>query len=260
MPLVVSVVFGQEIQVHKVDTLGTSSQPQYQFEPIVVTTARIERSLSRVPYSIEIIGQNEIQRAEVGLSLNEVLRLVPGVVVNNRYNLSQGDRISIRGVGSLAPFGVRGIKIILDGIPLTMPDGQAQLNNLDLGSTGKIEVLRGPSSSMYGNAAGGLIKIRTQSASASPFLFQPRFVTGADGLWKWQGKISGNIGGNTYLVNVNKLRFQGYRDHSSASSTSVNAVSRHDLSNRIRMTTVFNYFDAPYLLNPSSLSKTDAEM
>lgn len=257
---VASIVFSQEMQPEKQDSLQTSDEPKIELEPIIVTSTRSERSIFRVPYAIDVIGQEEIQRAEVGLSLDEALRAIPGVVVNNRYNLSRGDRINIRGIGSRAAFGVHGIKIILDGIPLTMPDGQALLNNLDLGSAGNIEILRGPSSSLYGNAAGGLINIQTQLAPPVPFLFQPRFIVGADELRKWQGKVSGKIGKHSYLLNLNKLQFDGFREHSSASSTSLNAVGQHEISNHIRLTTVFNYFDAPYLLNPGSLSKTDAEM
>ena len=82
--------------------------------------------------------------------------------VNNRYNFGLGNRISIRGFGSRSQFGVRGIRIIQDGIPLTLPDGQAQLNNVDLAAAGRIEVIRGPASSLYGNAAGGVISIETE--------------------------------------------------------------------------------------------------
>ncbi|MFC1561216.1 TonB-dependent receptor family protein [Candidatus Latescibacterota bacterium] len=248
------------MQSQEQDSLRTVDKSYHNLNEIIVTATRPDRPLLSVPYAIDVIGQEEIQRAEVGISLDEVLRAIPGVVVNNRYSPSRGDRISFRGIGSRASFGVRGIKIILDGIPLTMPDGQAQLSNLDLSSAGNIEILRGPSSSLYGNAAGGLINIKTQSGPPVPFLFQPRLIVGADGLRKWQSKISGNIGKHTYFFNVNKLKFDGFREHSSGSQTSVNAVGRHEISHNIMLTTVFNYFDAPYLLNPSSLSKTDAEM
>ncbi len=180
------------------------------------------------------------------------------MVVNNRYNLSQGDRITIRGIGSRTPFDVHGIKIILDGIPLTMPDGQSQLNNLDPGSADKIEILRGPSSALYGNAAGGLINIQTESAQTVPIWIQPQFIAGSNDLRKWQAKFSGKIGKQSYLVNVSKLQLDGHREHSAASTSSLNAVGRHEISNHFSLTTLFNYFDAPYLLNPSSLSKTEA--
>jgi iron complex outermembrane receptor protein len=257
--ILISAVFAQEMQTQKPDSSGTSNAPQYTIATIVVTATRYERPIFRVPYAINVIEQREIQRAQAGLSLDETLRAIPGVVVNNRFNPSQGDRISIRGAGSRAPFGVRGIKIILDGVPLTMPDGQSQLNNLDLGSVGKIEVLRGPSSSLYGNAAGGLINIQTDASRNGPFLLQPQFIFGSFGLRKWQGKASSRIGQHTFLANFSQLELEGYREHSAARSTSLNMVNRYEISKRFNLTTVFNYYDAPYLLNPSSLARTEAE-
>lgn len=231
----------------------------YRLKPVVVTATRSERLITRVPYALGLVGQRDLQRAEIGLSLDEGLRSLPGVMVNNRYNLSQGDRITIRGVGSRTPFGVRGIKIILDRVPLTMPDGQSQLNNLDLGSAGRVEVVRGPSSSLYGNAAGGLINIQSESAPATPIQVQPQFIAGSYELQKWQAKISGEVGKQSYLVNANKLEQAGHREHSNASSVSVNAIGRHDFSTHSSLAAVLNYYDAPYLLNPSSLSREEAE-
>jgi iron complex outermembrane receptor protein len=232
---------------------------RYELAPVIVTATRSERALDRVPYAISVIAQQEIQRGEVGLALDEALRSVPGVVVNNRFNLSQGDRLMIRGLGSRAPFGVRGVKIILDGIPLTMADGQSQLNNLDLGSAGKIEILRGPGSSLYGNAAGGVVNIQTEINANRSLQFQPQFIAGSYGLQKGQGKISGRLGPQTFLINVSHLRLEGFRENSAAQATAMNAVGHRDLSRRFKLAAVFNYFDAPYLLNPSSLSKADAE-
>jgi iron complex outermembrane receptor protein len=253
-----SIVFSQEMQPQRQDSLQTSQEPKYTLKPIVVTATRCERPIFSVPYAIDLIEKREIQRAEVGLSFDEAMRAIPGVVINNRHNQARGDRIIMRGIGSRAQVGVRGVKIILDGIPLTMPDGMVELGNLDLGSAGRIEILRGPSSSLYGNAAAGLINIQTQFAAPSVFLFQPRFVVGSDGLQKWQGKLSGTLARNSYLINVNKLTLDGYREHSSASSSSLNAVGLHRISDHIRFSAVFNYLYAPYLLNSGSETKTDA--
>ncbi len=239
--------------------LRVPDSTKYELAPVVVTATRSERPLDRVPYAISVIAQKEIQRGEIGLSLDEALRSVPGVVVNNRFNLSQGDRLMIRGLGSRAPFGVRGVKIILDGIPLTMPDGQSQLNNLDLGSAGKIEILRGPSSSLYGNAAGGIIDIQTEINANRSLQIQPQFIAGSYGLRKGQGKISGRLGPQTFFINVSHLQLEGFRENSAAQSTAINAVGHRDLSKHLKLAAVFNYFDAPYLLNPSSLAKADAE-
>ncbi|MDZ7361382.1 MAG: TonB-dependent receptor [candidate division KSB1 bacterium] len=257
--IVIGIVTAAPAQEAGQNATDSSRVTDYELAPIIVTATRAERARDRVPYALGVIEQKDIQRAEIGLSLDEALRAIPGVVVNNRFNLSQGDRLSIRGLGSRAPFGVRGLKIILDGIPLTMADGQSQLNNLDLGSVGKIEILRGPSSSLYGNAAGGLIDIHTETAANSSLQFRPQMTFGAFGLRKWQGKASGQIGRQAYLLNLSHLQLDGYREHSAAQSTAFNVVSHRKLSHHLKLSVVFNYFDAPYLLNPSSLSKTDAE-
>ena len=253
-----SCVFSQEIQSQSQDSIQVSEEVKVTFKPIIVTATRSERPIFRVPYAIDVIGQKEIQRAEVGLSLDEVVRAVPGLVLNNRNNLNRGDKIVMRGIGSRAQYGVRGIKIILDGIPLTSADGLSLLHSLDLSSAGRIEILRGPSSSLYGNAAGGLIDIKTQSAAPEAYVLQPRFITGSDGLQKWQGKASGIIGQHSYLLSVNKLTFDGYREHSATHFSTINAIGRHHISDHIHMTTVFNFLDGPYFLNPGSESKTDA--
>lgn len=256
---VAHLALAQERQPTHQDSSNTGETPRFEVEPLVITATRYARPVYRVPYAVDLLNQDDIQHAEVGLSLEEALRSLPGVVVQNRYNLSQGDRISLRGIGSRAAFGVRGLKLIQDGIPLTMADGQSQLNNIDLGSAGQVEVLRGPSSSLYGNAAGGLISLQTQTAVATPFQLQPRLLVGADGLRKWEGKASGQVGRHQYLVNVNSLWQEGYRDFANARSTGVNAVGHHVLSQSLSLTTVLNAYNAPYLLNPSSLAKAEAD-
>ena len=262
LPLVLALAISGPAPAQVSPASDSSTPPDtilYRLKPVVVTATRGERLLHRVPYALDVLGQRELQRGEVGLSLDEGLRSLPGVVVNNRYNLSQGDRITIRGVGSRTSFGVRGIKIILDGVPLTMPDGQSQLNNLDLGSAGRIEVVRGPSSSLYGNAAGGLITIQSESPPDTPVQIQPQFVAGSYDLRKWQAKVSGEIERQSYFVNVSHLGLAGHREHSDATSVSLNAVGRREVSQHTSLAVVLNYFDAPYLLNPSSLSKAEAE-
>ncbi|MEC9482478.1 MAG: Plug domain-containing protein, partial [Halomonas sp.] len=117
-----------------------------------VTAPRLERELYATPRAVSVIDEDEIQRGQQRVYLDESLDLVPGVYLQNRYNFAQGERISIRGFGARAPFGVRGITVLVDGIPYTLPDGQAQLDAIDLDSAERIEVIRGPSSVLYGNA------------------------------------------------------------------------------------------------------------
>lgn len=248
----------QEVRAQP-ESSGAADSTGYTLKPVLVTATRSVQAMDRLPYAAHLLTQQDLQRAQAGLSLDEALRRVAGVVVNNRYNPSQGDRVLIRGLGSRTPFGVRGLKIILDGIPLTFADGQSQLNNLDLGSAGTIEILRGPSSSLYGNAAGGLINIQTEAAQAAPLSLQPQVLAGAHGLQKGQLKISGGAGTLSYFLNAVKLQSTGHREHAEAGSTALNAIGRRKISDRLQLTAVLNYYDAPYLLNPGSLSKSEAE-
>ena len=118
----------------------------------------------------------QISRARPTWGLDEALVTVPGVFVANRYNFSQDQRISIRGFGARSAFAVRGIKILLDGIPQTLPDGQGQLTNLELGEVDRIEVLRGSASALFGNASGGVISIWTRPPAIESVHQEARFV------------------------------------------------------------------------------------
>jgi iron complex outermembrane receptor protein len=249
---------GEDFTTPRDDSLRAAHQVRYWLSPIYVTATRAERPMLRVPYAINTVGQQEIQRAASGLSLDETMRTIPGVTVANRHNFSRGDRIMMRGIGSRTQYGVRGLRIVLDHIPMTTVDGQSRLYNLDLTSAGKIEVLRGPCSALYGNAAGGLLDVQTQPAARQSFLARPRYVAGSHGYQRGQLMLSGKFGRHAYVVNANTVKVDGYREHSSAAYTRINAVGRHTLSSRYELTSVINYYDAPYQLNPSGLAKADA--
>jgi iron complex outermembrane receptor protein len=231
---------------------------QTTLDSITVTATRSPKPLMIAPYAIEQLRLKPNENSRPGLSIAPLLNRLPGVWVSNRSNLSQGDRIAIRGMGARASFGVRGVKILLDGIPLSLPDGQAQLNNIDLSSVGRIEVLRGPGSVLYGNAAGGIIQIETASAPAYPLHIRLGFIAGADQLRRWIGTLSRSSGKNSFSLHFNRLSYAGYRMHSAARSTRLNARGRLKLSNRLTVSLMTHYFDAPYLLNPSTLDKETA--
>ena len=128
---------------------------------------RTTEPLARVPFAVGVLDRDElVQRGQQTVGIDEALNNLPGVVVSNRYNFSLDQRISIRGFGSRSNFGVRGLKILLDGIPQTLPDGQSQLTNVDFADIERAEVLRGASSSLYGNASGGVISLPDRARRA----------------------------------------------------------------------------------------------
>ncbi len=230
----------------------------YFADSIIIHAARTSQPIYQTPYAIEIINRDRIQQGKKHISLEEVLQSVPGLFVNNRNNFAQGDRISIRGVGSRASFGVRGIKIIVDDIPLTMADGQTQLNNLDLSSAGRIEVIKGPSASLYGNAAGGVIEIQTQEIPDKQNHFEPSIDMGSYGLLRLQAKTTFRNENSNYLLNLNKFKIHGFRDHSATESWQLNALSKHHIIEKMSANAIINFYYAPYSFNPSSLTKADA--
>jgi len=237
----------------------TSASASYTFDPHIVTTTRLPRSVEQIPYSVAEVSFEDVSKQQAGVSIDESLRRLPGLFVSNRQNLSQGDRLSIRGIGSRTSFGVRGVRLLLDHIPLTMPDGQSQLSNVDLGSVGRVEIMRGATSALYGNAAGGVVHLHTRDAGEPGSLdIEPRLLMGSHGLAKWQVSLSRSFNDHALVVSANRLERDGYRDHAESRSMNLNAVGRHRWSENLKATTILNIYDTPYLLNPSSLALVDA--
>src|SRR5438094_2947135 len=185
----------------------------YTLAPTTVSVTRAEIPLTQVPLAIHSIDRAQISRAKPTWGLDEALADVPGVYVANRYNFSQDQRISIRGFGARSAFAVRGIKVLVDGIPQTLPDGQGQLTNLELGEVDRIEVLRGSSSALFGNASGGVISIWTRPPAIESVHQETRFVAGRFGgqsgrTWnKWQSTTAVRVGAGTAQMTVSRLDY-----------------------------------------------------
>jgi iron complex outermembrane receptor protein len=222
------------------------AQPAAQnpIEEIIVTATRIEKALDRVPAAISVIGQEDIQLGRQQLALDESLSRVPGVYMQNRFNFAQDLRVSIRGFGARANFGIRGIKILVDGIPETLPDGQGSVDSIDLGATSQIEVLRGPSSSLWGNASGGVISITSELAPAEPFS-EVRVTAGEDAYQKLQFKAGGGGDRMGYLVSLSDSSYDGYREQSRSENTQLTGRFNFDLGGDREFLTVLSYTDQP---------------
>lgn len=183
--------------------------------PVTITATRVEADPFDVPASVSVIDADSIHgagRPEVNLS--ESIALVPGIAARERQNYAQDLQLSIRGFGARSTFGVRGVRLYVDGIPATMPDGQGQLSHIDLASAGKIEVLRGPFSVLYGNSSGGVVQVDTEPGHGAPRL-TATMVTGSFGLSHPGLRLTGAEGNVGYVASVNHLELDGYRDHSS---------------------------------------------
>ena len=187
---------------------------------VVRVTRNAERSVLRSPFAITIVQPDSARPGQLHNSIDETLALVPGLVVASRNNPTQDPRLSIRGFGSRSTFGVRGVRVMRDGIPLTLPDGQTPLDYVSLESVGSVEVLRGAASALYGNAGGGVIDLRTVPPSRSPFSADVRQFIGSNSFSRSVLAVSGSSNDAGYVADIAHNRSDGSRDHSRQKSTS----------------------------------------
>jgi len=186
-----------------------------RLEPVVVEVGRgAHRSPLELPFAVTVQTPDSMRPGQRHLSLDEALWLIPGLSVSNRNNPSQDPRISIRGFGARSAFGVRGIRVLRDGIPLTLPDGQTPVDYLDLESVGIVEVMRGSASSLYGNAGGGVVDIRTSEPPPVPVSGAVRMWNGGFGTRRLVAKTAGQTEGFGYQANAARTESDGYRDYS----------------------------------------------
>ncbi|MES2633828.1 MAG: TonB-dependent receptor [Pseudomonadota bacterium] len=235
------------------------AQSQIQtLPPVTVTTTRTEASPFDVPASVDVMDGARLRaagRPEVNIS--EALGLVPGVTARDRQNYAQDLQLSIRGFGARSTFGVRGVRLYVDGIPATMPDGQGQLSHIDLASAGRVEILRGPFSVLYGNSSGGVMQVFTDPGEGAPVV-TTSFATGSDGLSRPSLRVSGSSGRLGYVVSANHFSTDGSRDHSSASRSVANARLDYRRAQGSDFTIVANSMDMR-ADDPLGLTRTQFE-
>ncbi|MBF0211948.1 MAG: TonB-dependent receptor [Magnetococcales bacterium] len=205
-------------------------------DTVVVTGSRVEHDSFDLPASVDGVDLSRIRADHPRVNLSEALAAVPGVTVLNRQNHAQDLQISSRGFGARSAFGVRGVRLISDGIPATMPDGQGQVATFNLDQAERIEVLRGPMSSIYGNHAGGVIQLFTRDGKGAPRVDGGLFV-GSDDTWKVDGNASGESRGLGYVLDASRLVGDGYRDHSAVERNQqfIKLTHAPDLSSRLTL-------------------------
>ncbi len=232
--------------------------PEAVLDPIVVTATRQSERSFDVPASVDLIGRDRIQRGEPMMNLSETLVSVPGIVANNRQNYAQDLQISSRGFGARSTFGVRGVRLYQDDIPITMPDGQGQTGSFMLFATDRIEVLRGPFATQYGNAAGGVITVFTESGTPDPELALSA-GGGSYSTWTAGAKATGTARGVGYVVAASHFGTDGYRDHSAAQRTLGAAKLVFDASESTRITVLGTTQHQPNSLDPLGLTRAQWE-
>lgn len=183
---------------------------------VTVTVLRTPIPLSRSPYAVSVVESDAVTSGAPGLALDEALRAVPGIQVDNRYNYALGERISIRGFGARAQFGVRGVRVLVDGIPATFPDGQTSLSHVDLGFLERIEVVRGPASALYGGSSGGVLQLTTAMPLPGERLREAALTAGSNELLRAHAAVGAGLDGGSYVVRLSHQGYGGARDFSDA--------------------------------------------
>ncbi len=211
--------------------------------PVVVTATKNAVNSFDLPVSIDVVDKSSIQDGQAQMVLSESLIRVPGITAQNRTQFSQDPQISTRGFGSRSAFGVRGLRIYVDGIPFSMPDGIGQPGNIDLNAVKSIEVMRGPFSSLYGSSSGGVIQLLTEDSPKTPLEVSGGYMFGSYGTQKETLRAAGQEGNFEYLVNYSKFETDGYRTNSAANKEQLTAKFKFNLSDTTKVTVMANWMD-----------------
>jgi len=248
--LLVPALFAQTPDPTSTDTF------RVQLPEVTIEAARSAVTQASAPFAVTVQNRSPAEVALTpGTSLDDVLRPLAGVWVNNRHHFALGERISVRGVGYRSNFGVRGIQVFYDGIPLTLPDGQAFLDVVDPAVVRQVELIRSPASVFWGNGSGGVLFLSSQPSSSAPTV-RARLQGGSFGQWQGLLEGSGSIGEWDLHGYASENRQKGFRDHSEGYRlrAGVNVTRNFDSDTKLRITFARDYQDTE---NPSSLNLED---
>ena len=222
-------------------------------DEVVVSASRASQRSFDAPAAIQLIDRATIESAGPQVNLSESLNRVPGLTILNRQNYAQDLQVSIRGFGARSAFGIRGIRLLIDGIPATTPDGQGQGSSISLTSTDRIEVLRGPLAQMYGNSSGGVIQAFTRDAPAQPE-FDAQYYVGVFGMHRADVQYAGRINDYGLVADYSTFGTNGYRDNSKTERKQFNGKLSFDVQESTHVNVVVNQFDMPLALDPLGLT------
>lgn len=243
MPVTVTVTCRPPALALLLTGLAASAHAQTEapaLEAVEVRSAPGTPSLQALPTSATVLDGEQLRDRQLQVNLSESLAGVPGLQIKNRQNYAQDLQLSMRGYGARSTFGVRGVRLYVDGIPATMPDGQGSLSHIDIASLERVEVLRGPYSALYGNSAGGVVSLFTETPEGRPFV-EGGVSFGSDGQQRLSVKAGGQTAqGLSYVVSANRYMTDGYRDHSAADRNVANTKLSTALSDGARLTLVAN--------------------
>jgi iron complex outermembrane receptor protein len=221
---------------------------------VVVSTSRSEVRSFDAPAAVQSVARETIQAAGPQVNLSESLNRVPGLTILERQNYAQDLQVSIRGFGARSAFGIRGIRLLIDGIPATTPDGQGQASSVSLTSTDHIEVLRGPLAQLYGNSSGGVIQAFSKAAPKEATLDYQYYV-GAYGLHRADYQLGDTVGTVGIVADYSTFSIDGYRANSATERKQFNTKIGFDATDDVHVNLVFNQFDMPLAQDPLGLTR-----
>lgn len=236
---------------------GVPPEPA-RLAPVVVTATRTEATGFDLPASIDRVDGADVRAGRARINISESLGAVPGLQARDRQNYAQDVQLSMRGFGARATFGIRGVRLYVDEIPATLPDGQGQITHADLGTVGRIEVLRGPFSALYGNSAGGVVQVFTEDPEGPPRL-EFGASGGSDDTYRLGTSATGVVDGLGYVVGASRFITKGYRDHSEADRRLGNAKLTLKPDEASRLTFVANSVALPLAQDPLGLTRAQFE-
>ena len=236
-------------------SLASAQSSDLNLKEVTVSAGRIEQKQFDAPAGVSSVSGDAIRASGPQVNLSDALSSMPGVVALNRNNYAQDVQISIRGFGSRAAFGMQGVRLIADGIPATIPDGQGQTSTVSLTSADRIEVLRGPLAQLYGNSSGGVIQTFTREAGAQPSADTQVFV-GSYGLTRADVQASGRSenGKVGIVADLSSFRIDGWRNNAAARREQLNTVVTVDPQPDTRVRVVVNAFEMPEAQDPVGLT------
>lgn len=239
-------------------TRDDRNAPRVTLPAVQVNASRLDVPPFDLPAALSVIQVAPAAAGQPGVNLSESLVGVPGILARDRQNYAQDEQISIRGFGSRATFGVRSIRLYVDGIPATLPDGQGQVSHFNYDSADRVEVLRGPFSVLYGNAAGGVVQVWSADGTPTP-VTTLGVNAGSNDTFRYSADTRGTLGPVDYNIAGSEFLSGGYRPHSRVHRESDNAKFGIDLGEQKKLTIVLNRLNQPTSQDELGLTRAQVD-
>ncbi len=236
--------------------VAQADEPPVQvLEPMTVTATRLAETPYNVPASVSNVSADEFYEGSLGINLSEGVQAVPGMLARNRQDYAQEEQVSIRGFGANSTFGILGVRLYVDDIPASQPDGQGASSNFNFASADRVEILRGPFSALYGNSAGGVVAIYTADGASQPGI-SGGAAGGSYGTARADIGAAGVQGPADYNLHFTHFQTDGYRQHAQARRESLNGKVSFQMGEYGKLSLMSNYLSAPDVQDPMGLTAT----